>query len=61
MLEQHEYVSSVHVKENRTKKCQKEGTFDKDLSMVFYRTAPANATIHDAIRPFRPNPAENIC
>lgn len=24
-----------------------------------YRTAPANATIHDAIRPLRPNPAEN--
>ena len=28
---------------------------------MFYRTAPANATIHDAIRPLRPNPAENNC
>ena len=51
-------MSSVHVKQ--TEKVS-EGRDIWPRSMVFYRTAPANATIHDAIRPFRPNPAENIC
>ena len=29
------------------------------FQIYHHRTAPANATIHDAIRAFRPNPAEN--